>query len=118
MADIAAADVAYTLQSGTAKTEGDSRQGAVYKIVFGDGALTYPSGGVPLTKGNLGLPTVIEEFFIMDSNDANGLIYKYDYENAKLRIYTGDNDETADGPLVEVSGALAATTLYVKAIGW
>lgn len=121
MADIAAGDLTYTLQAGTEQIAGDSRYSAVWKIVLGDGVDTYPTGGVPITKASLGCPNDIEEFHIMDASDGDGYVYKYDYENDKVRIYQGDNDATADGPLVEFVGTstvVAATTLYVKVIGW
>jgi len=119
MADIAASDVVYTLQAGTARTEGDSRYGAVFKVVFGDGALTYPSGGIPLTIGKLGCPVNLEDFHMMDASDGDGNVYKYDNESDKIRIYTTNLDTTVDGPLVELgSVAVAATTMYVKAVGW
>jgi len=121
MADIAAGDLVYTLQAGTQQIVGDSRFGAVWKIVLGDGVDTYPSGGVPITKASVGCPNDIEEFHIMDASDADGYVYKYDYENDKIRIYLGDNNNASDGPLIEFTGAstvVAATTIYVKVTGW
>lgn len=119
MADIAAADVTYTLQAGTAVTEGDSRNGAVYKVAFGDGALTYPSGGIPITKAKVGCPVDIEEAHIMDMDDNTGYVFKYDYENDKLRIWISNLDDTTDGPMREfTTGGVAASTLYIKFVGW
>lgn len=122
MADLAASDVTYTEQAKTRQIVGESRTSVVYKLAFGDGAKTYPSGGVPITKANLGLPNDIEEAIMIDSNDANGFVYKYDYENDKIRIYQGDYTNTqADAALVELSGGSAtpaATTIYMKFVGW
>lgn len=121
MADIAAGDLTYTLQAGTAVTEGDGRYGATFKVQFGNGSLTYPTGGIPLTKAKLGCPVSLEEVHLMDASDADGLVYKLDYENAKIRIYTTNLDTTTDGPLVELAGgsaAVAATVLYAKVVGW
>ena len=88
MPDIAAGNVTYTLQEGTQySSPADPRRCAVYKIGFGNSTLTYPSGGVPLTKAKLGCPTHIVALEIIDISDADGLAYKYDYENAKIRIY-------------------------------
>lgn len=88
MADIAAADVTYTLQEGTQKScPSDPSYQAVFKLAFGDGALTYPSGGIPLTKAKLGCPNHLLEFEIMDASDGSGYVFKYDRENAKIRIY-------------------------------
>lgn len=121
MADIAAGDLTYTLQAGTESREASSRYSALYKVVLGDGVDTYPSGGVPLTKAKLGCPNVLLECHIMDASDADGLVYKYDNENQKVRIYQSNLSDTLDGPLVEYSGGstvVAATTLYVKVTGW
>lgn len=119
MADIAAGDVTYTLTNNIQKTEASSRFGAVFKVQFGNGTLTYPSGGIPITKGSIGCPNDIEEAYIMDEDDATGYSYKYDYESDKIRIYISNLDDTTDGPMREFSsGGVAATTLYMKFVGW
>lgn len=118
MAAIAAGDVAYTITKKVVHDTGQREVSA--NLVFGDGALTYPAGGVPLTKASLGLPVVLESMALVDPASANGFIYKYDSANEKIRIYQGDNDGVADGPLVELGGAAApaAATLKVKAVGY
>jgi hypothetical protein len=120
MAAIAAGNVTYALQEGTQQTNHNSRYEATFSIAFGDGVLTYPAGGVPLTKANLGCPASLESLILIDPASANGFVYKYDSANEKLRIYQGDNDAVADGPLVELGGAAApaAATLYAKVSGW
>jgi hypothetical protein len=122
MADIAAGDVTYTEQAGTRQVEGDSRSSVVYLVGFGDGALTYPTGGVPLTKATVGMPNNIEAAIIIDADDGNGFVYKYDYTSDKIRVYQGDYTNTAaDAALVELAGGVAtpaAAVLYVKFMGW
>lgn len=88
MADLAATDVTYTRDFNT-ESVSSGRHTGVYKAVFGDSALTYPSGGVPLTTASLGAPTFVESFSIIDADDSNGYIYKIDRPNNKLRIYQG-----------------------------
>lgn len=89
MADLAATDLTYTQQAGKSKASpADPRFTGVFKIAFGDGALTYPSGGIPLTKAKLGCPTNIDELHVIDADDGNGYVYKFDSETNKLRIYT------------------------------
>ena len=56
-------------------------------FAFGDGALTYPSGGIPLTAGKLGTPNQIRSLIITSPASADGLTYKYDQANNKIRIY-------------------------------
>ena len=121
MADIAAGDVTYALQEGTQSREDASRFRGVFKVDFGDGVDTYPTGGVPLTKADLACPNRIIELHFVDAASANGFVYKYDWVNEKIRIYQGDNDAGADGPLVELAGGVAtpaAATLYVSVLGW
>lgn len=85
MADIASSDVVYTLQNQAIEGGGYSKN--VLKVAFGDGALTYPSGGIPLSKPKMGVPNSIRSLKILDQNDASGLVFKYDFENNKIRIY-------------------------------
>lgn len=118
MADIAAADVTYTQVEGSQKASpSEPRRSAVFDIAFGDGALTIPAGGIPLTKAKLGCPTQIDELILIDGA-TNGFMYKYDATNIKMRVYQGDSDGVADGPGVAVTAAPAATTLRVKVVGW
>lgn len=80
-----------------------------------DGA--YPTGGTAafqaavrtaLAKGNLELVAVIPQ-------DCGGYGVCYDKANDKLKCYTGDNDNVADGPQVQVANAanLSAVTFKV-----
>lgn len=118
MADIAASDVTYT-QNSAAQIVVQGRRNNVMTISFGNGSLTYPSGGIPLTKASLGCPTVVERFLFQNMANGDGYIYKYDPTNFKIRIYQGDSDGVADGPMVELgSVAVAATSLSVNVSGW
>lgn len=118
MAAIAASDVSYSIVKE--KSISLERVSRTIAISFGDGALTYPSGGVPLTKGKMGCPVEVENFQFIDEASANGLVYKYDKVNNKIRIYQGDNDAVADGPLVELgTGATPAlATIYAEVSGY
>jgi hypothetical protein len=118
MADIAAANVTFTPIAHTEKVV-QSRRSGVFTIAFGDGSLTYPALGIPLTAAKVGCPNQIEEFSFVDMAPANGFIYKYDTANNKLRIYQGDSDGVADGPMVELGNvAVAATSLSARIVGW
>ena len=123
MPDIASSDVTYTRQ---ALSSGDGRMESSYKhfkflVEFGDGALTYPAGGVPLDTGKLGCPNHLIELHIMEPEAGNGLVYKYDESAATVRIYEGDYAQVGDAPLVELDSgtdAPAAADLMVKVVGW
>ena len=60
----------------------------VAQIAFGDGALTYPTGGIPLPAiGNFGLLRQMD-FGALEPPPGDGYVYKYDRENHKILIYT------------------------------
>lgn len=85
MTALAASDLTLTVEK-------IRREGKVYrnrvKIAFGDAALTYPSGGVPLPAAtSFGLRSTLEYLILTDANDASGIMWKYDQENKKLRGY-------------------------------
>lgn len=119
MADIAATDVTYVLLNKEVNESGMREMNMT--IAFGDGALTYPAGGIPLTAAKLGCPSEIRKLDLFSPASGNGFVYKYDQANAKIRIYQGDNDAVADSALIELVAATAtpaATTLYANIIGW
>lgn len=124
MADIGINGVTYARVEGSQKAgPSDPRYQAVYNVSFGDGVDTYPAGGIPLVKGRLGCPTVLDEFIIMDMEAADGILYKFDSSTDTIRAYQTaevvDTDPAAE--LVELEGGtavVAATTLKVKVSGW
>lgn len=83
MANIAAGDVTYTLLNQ--RRMSDSRSLNRVKLQFGDGALTYPANGIPLTKGKMGCPTVIESMVIVDQG-TSGYVFQYDQSAEKLVV--------------------------------
>lgn len=107
MADIAASDVTYTLIKKT--VEDSSMRDFVMTVAFGDGALTYPSGGIPLTAGKLGCPNQVLSLVIFSPASSNGYTYKYDAANNKIRIYQSPA-ETHTHDLKIIGGTAAAGT--------
>src|SRR3990167_155932 len=109
MTAIVAADVTLTIERRA--IEGKPRRNRV-KIVFGDSALTYPSGGVPMPGfASWGMKRNLDYLTVFDENDASGVIWKYDTTNNKLRGYAMRNHAhkfvIADGaPSAAGSGAL------------
>jgi hypothetical protein len=118
MAAIAATDVTYALSGKQVEESGLKRY--QMSVTFGDGALTYPTGGVPLTAGKMGVPTQIKELSLVSPAAGDGYVYKYDLANNKIVIYFGDYSEAGDGPLVEIpnTDTPAATTLVLSVLGW
>jgi hypothetical protein len=58
------------------------------KIVFGNGSLTYPAGGVPMPAATaFGLRLELLDLVQIDNDDASGFLWKFDRDNKKLRAY-------------------------------
>lgn len=81
MAALSAASITYTMK--IQRKGFDSRNANNVSLAFGDGVATYPAGGIPLTIGNLGCPSSLESFDIIDQG-TSGYIYKVDLTNLKL----------------------------------
>lgn len=111
MSNIAATDITLTLL--TQRRSEDGRRVNVFTMAFGDGALTYPAGGVPITKAKLGCPNIIEQLTVFDKG-TSGYQWTYDRTNEKLvgmqspvRTHTHDlllkNAAVADGGTARVN---------------
>jgi len=111
MADLAASDVTYAEQFSWHTSGGKA---VVCKLTFGDGSLTYPSGGVPITAASMGFPQGIKGFAIMEGSSGVTTLWKYDASANTLRAYT------ASGTSAELTGgatAVAAQEIWVLAFG-
>lgn len=107
MADIAAGDVTYTLTKQRKEESGNKIIN--FTLAFGNGALTYPAGGVPLTGANLGCPNDLVSLKIIDEGNANGFSYKFDLANKKIRIYQAPA-QTHSHDLKITKGAILASS--------
>ena len=119
MPDISSSDVVYTLTKQ--RKEDSSFKVVSFSVQFGNGTLTYPAGGIPLTKANMGCANNIQSVSVISPASSNGFVYKYDLANNKIRIYQGDNANVASAPLIELVAATAtpaSATLSLEAVGW
>lgn len=119
MADIATTNVTHT--KTLMKDENGMRRW-VGQVSFGDGALTYPAGGIPSAKGKYGFKREILSWEIVESN-GNGLLYEYDKSAETIRAFfpTQQTGGAGNRAAVEFSGgstAPAATVLQVVALGY
>lgn len=87
MADIASTDVTYAMVDQSKEDSSFAKN--VMTVAFGDSSLTYPSGGIPLLKGKMGVPNFVASAVIYAPDASNGYVYKYDQVNNKIRIYRG-----------------------------
>lgn len=120
MADLAAADVTLTIALRDRGTAGKKHriQGT---MAFGDGVKTYPAGGIPMPAfGNFGMKRNLDTLIFHDPGSADGLLYKYDKTNAKLRVYWptgggGTAPTAAETNPIAASGATAVTSSAAQA---
>lgn len=85
MPALASSDVTVTV---TERRQGNRKRYSRCTVAFGDGAKTYPSGGVPLpAHGAFGLQRTLDYLTLIDGGSASGLTWKYDATNKKLRAY-------------------------------
>lgn len=109
MPDLAATDVTYSLVNA-AFTRGDQGYRRTFDVTFGDSALTYPAGGVPLTNAKMGCPynLLLVEVASPDT-DSNSATWEWDQANNTLRAWAGGT---------ELTGAVDAVALRVEATGY
>lgn len=113
MANIAAGDVTYTVLN-TRKLNGNpSRKLNRIRLAFGDGALTYPAGGIPLTIGKMGCPVDVESLSIVDKG-TSGYEFKYDQSAKKLVMFQAPA-QTHDHDLFILGGQTHDATLGLNA---
>jgi hypothetical protein len=60
---------------------------------------SYATGGEAVTPEQMGL-TVVD---MVIATNSGGYAFEYDYANEKLKVFVGNNDGAADGPLVEAA---------------
>ena len=122
MAAYGTADVSYGVIPGGAQSDPADPMTSNSFTISVAGGKTYPSGGIPLSLGQLGCPAGIKQFFWLDDGSSSGYVAKFDYSNVKIRLY-----EIADGGTIAFTSALtevttaetvAATTWKAFVAGW
>lgn len=120
MAAFASSDVAVAVNREDINYEGRTKR-VICTITFGDGALTYPTGGIPMPGfASFGLVRNITDIHITGNNArTTDYVYRYDRTNNKLLLYE-EEAAAAGGPLLEcdTSEAPAARTLNAEVVGW
>lgn len=117
MVALAAADFTVTVEK---KVIEPPRRRYRVKLVFGDGAKTYSTGGIPLpARGLFGMSAFLEYLNLIDNSAGGGFIWLFDKTNNKLKAFV-EQAVATNTPLAEASAAFApaSTTLWVEAVGW
>lgn len=100
MADLASTNLTYSFSNRDKVFQGRRGYSVRGTISFGDGALTYPSGGIPLLKGKMGLPRFVRSLKVLETN-ALGYIFEYDVSAEKLKLFLS--------PAAVIAGNVTAT---------
>jgi hypothetical protein len=90
MGAFASTDITVTIASRDREIAGAAagRNQTIASVAFGDGSLTYATGGVPMPAiGTFGFRNEIK-MGLIEQPPANGFIYKYDATNRKIKIFT------------------------------
>lgn len=104
MADLAVGDVTYTILK---KRIYNSRRHILVQLAFGDGALTYPAGGIPLSKGNLGCPNDVESLVVVGQGTSG---YKFQYIRSTNKLVMVQSPVRTHAHDLKIIGGQAATT--------
>ncbi|MBU2550230.1 MAG: hypothetical protein KKB20_17610 [Proteobacteria bacterium] len=106
MTAIASTDVVVTVSARDRDVSpGMFKNFTIARVAFGNGSLTYPTGGVPLPAiGAFGFLREIQFLAIQEA--ANGFVYKFDQANHKIKIYTQGVVTGSTGAAVNENGAL------------
>jgi|SRR6266850_8015033 len=119
MVALVAGDITVTVNERRIAGSNKKRRNRV-TITYGDGAKTYPAGGIPLPAASgFGMTRQIDYVTLVDPMAGDGFVYKYDSVNNKIRIYA-ETTVATNAALLEATAAFApaATTLVGEAVGW
>ena len=87
MAYLAATNVTPTIAANDRHVLGKLKM-AVGSLAFGNGALQYPYGGIPVPAiGNFGLNKAVSAMNLIQPS-GDGYVYRYDKTNHKMKIFT------------------------------
>lgn len=120
MANILAANVSYAIVQPVRKLDSSERETQV-DVTFGNGALTYPTNGIPYAKASLGCPNSLSELRFNSPSAGDGFVYKHDVAHGTIRIYESGATNASAAALTELvanTATPAATTIRVIARGW
>ena len=113
MANLGASDVTVTINS---RRRVNGRNFFNVTLAFGNGVKQYPSGGIPLTIGNLGCPNIVES---VDVTDVSGATYPWNYDVTNKKL-VGTNQTKVLGKYTNTTGAGngagVETTLFTQLV--
>jgi hypothetical protein len=121
MTALAATDVTVTLGQRNIEHRPGTLRKVYPDLTFGDSALTYPSGGIPLpAKGSFGFLKQIVFGSVEGPATADAYVYRYDRAAHTLMIYQGGSptNPPIQVALAEITGtAIAAKVIRMQFVG-
>lgn len=81
MSNIGASDVTYAILKQ--RKNASSQNSNLVRLSFGNGVLTYPAGGIPISIGKLGCPTYVESMVVVDQGTSG---YKFQYDQSAQKL--------------------------------
>ena len=123
MASILAANVTYTEKAGTAHRVAGARATGtqrIFTLAFGDGALTYTTGGIALTLAKLGCTTRCSRLRVIAATPATGdnnPEWEWDGNETSPKLVGYGSDSANAGttvPLAELAATIAFTAQSVQ----
>ena len=121
MPALAAANVTVAVPAKYARFKESGRLHVYGTIAFGDGALTYPTAGIPLPAiGQFGMKVRLEALDFYGVNErTTDYMLRYNKAAHKLQLFD-EEAVAAGGPLLEAltSEAPPARTYDFHAMGW
>ena len=117
MADLVAADLTYTAQDPiNGDIVGDSKVRRVFAITTAAGE--YPTGGLPLTLGTMGVPNVIESLRILEQDVADPLL-TYHWDKSANTIVVMEDDGTTGVPAEHANATFTSPDeLIIEVVGY
>lgn len=73
-----------------------------FKLSYGNGTDTYPTGGIPLSLGDLGLRNYCDSLVISGQDAPDGFVYKFDRDALKIMMF---QNASGAGQLAQVGAS-------------
>jgi len=116
MADLTSSDLTYTAKEPiNGERVGNSRIRRVFKVATEAG--DYPTGGLPLDGGKMGVPNSVESVKVLEPSTADEYQYVWDHSANKIKVIV---DDGATGiPAEHANSAFTSPDeLIIEVIGW
>lgn len=118
MADLVAADLTYTaLEPVDGEIIGGSgKRRQVFAITTAAGE--YPTGGLPLDNGKLGMPNSLEALRVLETDISDPLL-SYQWDKSANTIVVMEDDGTSGVPAEHANATFEdPDQLIIEVIGW